>query len=179
MAAARLWLGLAILGVAAAVVAVPLLWRQDTPPGSAGAVLGGLSAVLLAVVAGYRLPEAGIGFELEMRRCFRAVCREKGLVHKAGDAVRYPSAGRLFGGRDGFRLTVRPLLGHSVVDWERAAAAFTMAYGATGTRFRQEPGGTLTMLVGYQKLDAHEFLTTDDHAVPAAGVSWRDRLAYV
>jgi DNA segregation ATPase FtsK/SpoIIIE, S-DNA-T family len=176
---ARAWLGAAVLAVLGAAGAVPLLVRQGTPPDLAGAVLAVLMALLLVAVAVVRFPAAGLGFEYEVRRRFRAVCREKGLIKKgSGDALLYPQVGRLSGNREGFRLSVRPLLGQSVGDWERAAAAFTMAYGATGTRFRNDGTGTLTMFVGYQKLDAHEFLMADD-TVPAAGVSWRDRLAAV
>jgi DNA segregation ATPase FtsK/SpoIIIE, S-DNA-T family len=178
MTAARLLLGLAFAAVLAAVVAVLLLWRQGSA-GMAGAVLACLLALVLVVVAVWRLPQAGLGFEWQVRRRFRAVCREKGLAKQAGEAVSFPMAARLSGSRDGFRMTVRPLLGQSLADWERAAAAFTLAYGATGTRFRNDGGGRLTMFVGYQKLDSHEFLMTGEAGAAAPGVTWRDRLARV
>jgi S-DNA-T family DNA segregation ATPase FtsK/SpoIIIE len=188
MAAARAWLAAAALAVVGAALVVLVAARQQTAVLAAAAVLGVFLALLVVSIAVSRAPQAGLGFEYEVRRRFRAVCRQKGLTGKGkGDALVFPQAGRLSGSRDGFRLSVRPLLGQALTDWERAAAAFTMAYGATGTRVRNEGDGTLTLLVGYQRLDAHEFTgsivettkpivstnTTTDHS------NWRERLAAV
>ncbi len=180
MAAARAWLGLAVLAALAAAVLVALAAGQQTPVAAAAAVLGVLLALLLAVVAVWQFPRAGLGFEYEVRRRFRAICREKGLTKSQGDRLVYPQAGQLSGNLGGFRLRVRPLVGQALTDWERAAPAFTMAYGATGTRIRNEGDGTLTLLVGYQRLDAHEFTAPVETTAAAAPlVSWREQLAAV
>jgi DNA segregation ATPase FtsK/SpoIIIE, S-DNA-T family len=189
MTAARAWLGAAVVASVGAAVAVALAAGRETPAAAAVAVLCVLMALLLIVIAVARAPQAGLGFEYQVRRRFRAVCREKGLTKKAGDRVLYPPASRLSGNRQGFRLTVRPLVGQALADWERAAAVFTMAYGATGTRVRNEGDGTLTLLVGYQRLDAHEFtapaVSTGAAMVSTAttegtnSIPWRDRLARV
>jgi S-DNA-T family DNA segregation ATPase FtsK/SpoIIIE len=178
MAAARAWLGLAAVAVLGAAVAVVWAARQAEPGPAAAAVLGVLLALLLVVVAVVQAPRAGLGFEYQVRRRFRTVCREKGLAKQQGDRVLFPSAGQLVGDLGGFRLRVRPLVGQSLTDWERAAPAFTMAYGTTGTRIRNEGDGTLTLLVGYQRLDAHEFSGGPDVEPPVA-TSWRERLAAV
>ncbi len=195
MAAARAWLAAAALASVGAAVAVLLAAQQETPAAAATAVLGVFTALLLVVAAVVQAPHAGLGFEYEVRRRFRAVCREKGLAKRHGDRVLYPQAGQLVGNLGGFRLRVRPLIGQAFTDWERAAPAFTMAYGSTGTRIRNEGDGTLTLLVGYQRLDAHEFTSaaveprmTTESAVSISMTtsatmndlpSWRDRLARV
>ncbi len=111
MAAARAWLAAAVLAAVGAVVVVLVAAQQETAEMAAAAALMVLTALSLVAVAAWRFPQAGLGFEYEVRRRFRAVCREKGLAKRHGDRVLYPPAGRLSGNREGFRLTVRPLVG--------------------------------------------------------------------
>lgn len=183
MVASRAVLALAAVASVGAAVAVPLLWAQATPAAQVGAVLTAATALVVLALAVWRAPRAGLGFELWVRGGFRAVCRQKGLVIKAGDAVRYPLVGQLAGTRRGFRLRIRPLPGQSLADFEKVAAALAMAYGLTGVRFRNDGAGVITMLAGYQPIDAHEFpasaISTSVNIGDASSVSWRELLGGV
>jgi DNA segregation ATPase FtsK/SpoIIIE, S-DNA-T family len=172
----------AVLAIAAAVAFV-LLWQLHTAWGFVGVVLvGAVGSCLIALVV-VNVLASGLLFELGIRSRFRAVCRERGLAskiatQKGSHRWRYPAAGRLHGNSQSFQLVIRPLLGHSHADWEKAAAAFTMAYGATSTRFRHEGAGRLLMQVGYQPIQAHDFEHRE--TLPAlSAAAWRDQLRRV
>src|SRR4051812_34864584 len=120
MTAARAWLGAAVVASIAAAVVVWLAAGRATPVAVAAAVLSVLLALVLVAVAVAQTPRAGLGFEYQVPPRFRAVCREKGLARRAGARMLYPPAGRLSGNAGGFRLTVRPLIGQALADWERA-----------------------------------------------------------
>lgn len=179
MTIARAWLGLAAMAGVGALVAASVLSQGHMPAGTAGAAVAVLTALLAAVLAVSQAGQSGLAFEYGVRRRFRAVCREKGLTKRAprGDALLYPPAGRLSGSRDGFSLTLRPLAGQSLADYERAAPAFSLAYAVSGVRFRNNGDGTLTMQAGHQKIAAHDFAPYP--VTDLSGLTPRQRLGVI
>lgn len=166
------------------VIAVLVGWlalKQGTAAADALAAVCGVFVAVAVPMLVINMGLAGVFFELSVRRRFRAVCRAKGLVVKGQRPngkryCYYPAVSRLTGSRVSFRMAVRPLHGQSVADFEKAGAAFAMAYGAGTARFRYDGSGRLLMVVGYQKLPVQVFEHRD--AVPVA-VGWRDQLSRV
>ncbi|QJY51213.1 FtsK/SpoIIIE domain-containing protein [Pseudonocardia broussonetiae] len=148
-------------------------------------VYGALGAAVLIVVTGavcclavQHSLAAGWMFEHNVRRRFRAVCRERRLTTRDDrDNVVYPGLSRLIGNGAVLNARIRPLFGQSLADWERAAPAFALAYAVAAVRFRDNGDGSLTLLAGYQPLEAREFVMNE--AEPVEGVDWRERLASV
>jgi S-DNA-T family DNA segregation ATPase FtsK/SpoIIIE len=180
---ARLFAAAAATVLLVAAVAGWLFWQQGTVLSRLAATALGLICAATLCVLVVSVPLCGLIFEMGVRQTFRAVCRQKGLAAKVNTGNgrhrwHYPSAGRLEGNSHSFRLVVRPLHGQSLADWEKATAAFTMAYGATVTRIKSDGGGRLTLLVGYHKLESHEF---EHRTLPALGVGsdWRGHLRQV
>lgn len=182
MRTARLLLGCAVLLLVGDVVALPLLVTSGGFGIAAAVVL-----VVLTLIVGFYAVEhgddAGVIFEQAMRRRFRAVCREKNLTTKddAGRLV-YPGMSQLMGNGDAWRVTIRPLFGQSVADWERSGPAFALAFSVAGVRFRDNGDGTLSMRAGYTKLEAREMVVSGLDDAPEelpTGSTWRERLASV
>jgi len=178
MLRARLITAAAGGGLLVAAVAIWQLGQWGSALGYLGVGVGCVLAAGCLLLLGVYLPASGLAFEHGVQRRFQAVCREKGLAKKdeRGRWV-YPVAGRLSGNRRSFRLVIRPRHGQSLADWERAAPAFALAYGVSVVQVRHESGGRLTMTVGYQQVDAHEFEHRE--LPPEAAGGWREYLRSV
>ena len=140
----------------------------------------GAGSVALVLVNLWR---SGLLYEYRIRTRFRAVCRSKGLAHrvrndKGREQWQYPRAGRLSGSNASFQLTIRPLLGHDLSAWDKAADAFALAFGATVARLQHDGSGLLVLKVGYAKVAAHEFAHVDQ-VETATPLTWRQQLAKV
>lgn len=179
MRIARVLAVLAALCAAAAFVLVPLLVPIGLYGVLASVAIGAIAfGVLLAAID--RAPDAGWLFEYETRRKFRAVCDQKRLsLGDDGGRRVYPRISRLMGGAEAWNIQIRPLLGQSLADWERASDALQMAFGAVGIRFSDNGNGTIMMRAGYQKLEAREFVGSQALPVDGDSASWRERLATV
>lgn len=178
MRTARLFLAAAVLVVFLAVVLVPTLAHLGGY-GLLACVCLVVGAVWLGFVAFQHAPDAGLYFEHDTRRKFKAVCKEKNLARR-DDKGRYfyPSMTRLIGGGDSWSVTIRPMLGQNLADWQRAGDSFAMAYGVVNVRFAEIGGGLIRMTAGYRPMEAREFVPvvypeTDDPG------GWRARLASV
>jgi DNA segregation ATPase FtsK/SpoIIIE, S-DNA-T family len=178
MGVARLYLLLALFGlIASAAAAWTVRQGGDVLTWAAACAVWALSTVAIGLAVS-RLPAAGLWFEYRLRWRFKAVCQESGLTvkDKQGRPC-YPRVGHIVGNRDGFRVRIRPLIGQTVAQWEKAAAAFALAYGKTSTRVRDEGDGTLSLLVGYRPMAARDLALTLDRQLPE--VSWRAYLQAV
>lgn len=182
MMQARLLAAGAVVPAVVATVVVCLLLRHGTIWGFIGVVLVGIVGAVAVALVVVNLLRSGLVFEYRIRRKFRVVCAQKGLADKVTtdkgvQRWRYASMRVLTGSNASFQLSIRPLLGHSHPDWDRAAPAFALAFGATVTRVQHDGNGLLTMKVGYQKVEAHEF----EHREPVAALpsGWREVLAKV
>lgn len=176
MLRARLLLAAAALcGLLAAVEAVVL--GHTGRPILAG--LLGVVAMTALTVAGLAGERAGLWFEWRIREKFRAVLAHKGLTTKddKGQLV-YPRFGRLVGQRSAFRLRVVPLVGQTLMDWERITPALAMAFAVSGVRVRDNGDGSLTISVGYRVIDSHE-VQMPSSLPPLRDATWRERLASV
>jgi S-DNA-T family DNA segregation ATPase FtsK/SpoIIIE len=170
----------AVLLLVLSVVLVPLLISAG---GYSVAAAVGLGLLTLGVCVGAvgQAGDAGWLFQYDLTRRFRAVCQERGLTTKneAGELV-YARMSRLMGNGQAWTATIRPLLGQSVADWERAGAAFALAYAVAGVRFSDNGDGTITMRAGYRSLESREFVINQaDPDDSDDSVSWRERLATV
>lgn len=146
----------------AAVVVVVVVNGEQVSLSTVILVVG--VAVLLVAAAVWRSPHAGLWFEYRARWRFREVCRHKGLMIKTDKGPTFPRLLSIEGSPSAFTALIKPLLGQSKADWERAAAAFALAYGTTAARIRDEANGTLSLLVGYRTISPHDF---EPSAVPA------------
>jgi DNA segregation ATPase FtsK/SpoIIIE, S-DNA-T family len=179
MRTARLFLAAAVLVVFLAVALVPVLVRLNGYGLAASLVLivGGL---WLSFVAFQHAPDTGLAFERDTRRKFRAVCREKHLAKMdiKNGRLFYPQLSELIGGGDSWRVTIRPLLGQSLADWQKAGDSFAMAYGVVNVRFVDIGGGRISMTAGYRPMAAREFVPVA-HRQDDEATGWRARLATV
>jgi hypothetical protein len=135
MMQARLFAAGSAVPMVAAIWVVCLLLRRDTVWGFVGVVLVGLVGALSVALVLVNLWRSGLLYEYGIRRKFRAVSSQKGLADrvktdKGRDRWRYPRVRVLTGSNASFQLSIRPLLGHSHGDWEKAAPAFALAFGA-------------------------------------------------
>lgn len=177
---------LAAAGTAASVavlVAAWLFWQQATLLGHVVAVLFAMTAAGCLTLALVGLLASGLLFEYGVRQRFRAICREKGLAKrvmndKGRHRWRYPSLTRLEGNEVSWRAVVKTLFGQSLADWDRSSPAFVLGYGASLVQFRHGGAGRLRMMVGYHKVEAHEF-EHRDLPVPAPAGGWREQLLQV
>jgi S-DNA-T family DNA segregation ATPase FtsK/SpoIIIE len=183
MARARLLL--AVYGLSAAALAAGGVWALLAFPGTRGQLFAVAAALLVAAAVMLAVPSwlrSGLLFEWQVQRTFRAICAEKGLTKKAGSAgLLYPSLSRLSGGSDAFTVTVRPLLGQSLADFERAAAAFSLGYDVAVVRFQVDPGGggRLVMSVGIRAIESADFAELAAAPSGFLAMSWRERLRRV
>lgn len=183
MVRARLFVAGAAVPAVASILAVWLLLRDGSLLAVLGAVPVGLAGAAAVVLVLINLPMSGLLFEASVRRKFRAVCREKKLAaqvttDRGRRRWRYPRLRLVSGNAVSVTLSIRPLLGHSHNDWDRAAPAFALAFGATVARVQHDGPGTLSMKVGYQKVAAHEFEHRDEIAA-AVPITWQERLARI
>src|SRR4051794_14193642 len=127
---ARLVLLVAAFGLVCSAVAGYQGRRGGGGPAWGAARGGWVLAAAALVLGACRVSAAGLWFEYRLRWRFKAVCERSGLAvkDKQGRAY-YPRVGQLVGDRDGFSVRIRPLIGQTVAQWEKAAAAFALAYG--------------------------------------------------
>lgn len=178
MRTARALVACAVLLLALCVVLVPVLGAGFGLGGAVAAALLIVVTVAACCLAASRSEEAGWFWEHGVRRRFRAICRERGLTTKddKGNLV-YPRLDRLGGNGDVFSARIKPLFGQSLADWERAAPAFALAYAMAAVRLRDNGDGSLSLLAGYQPLEARTAVV--DEREPVAGIDWEERLATV
>lgn len=172
--ARALWV-CAVLLFGACLVLVPVLVNLGGY-GYAGAAGLVLVTVAVLVPAASHAADAGWLFLYSFRRRFRTVCAEKHLTAKDDrDRVVYPRMSRFMGSADAWTVTVRPLFGQSVADWEKSTAAFALTFAVAGVRVRNNGDGSLALIGGYQKLEASQVVVNEAAAVPE-GVDWSERL---
>lgn len=178
MRTARALMACAVLLLALCVAAVPVLGANYGTAGAVTVALLVLGTLLVCIVAANRSADAGVFWEYGIRRRFQAVCRERGLTTKddKGNQV-YARLDRLAGNGDVLTARIRPLFGQSLADWERAASSFALAYAVAAVRFRDNGDGSLSLMAGYQPLEARTAVV--DEREPADGEDWEQRLATV
>lgn len=180
MKTARLLIGCAVFFVLLAVALVPPLLHFGSAAGVLGAVGLGILAVGWLAVALSHGEKAGIGFEWKIRQTFRRVCAERHLVGSDRKTPAFARYGYLVGTPDAFRLHIRPLVGQSLTDWEKATAAFSMAFGSRSVRFDDRGDGTIAMKVGTQMIDAAPLdRITDKVMLDPSPMTWREYLSTV
>ena len=166
--------------VATAVVAL-VVTNLDNPSGTARALLALLVTVSLVLLfyATHRAHHAGLAWEWQHQRTYRAVCARKGLTTKNDDGgVNYPRLRQLVGNDRAWSAVIVPLRGQSLTDWEKSAEAFSLAYGSVGVRFSDNGDGTLTVKAGYMPLESAAPVVRE--GLPANdGRTWRDRLGAI
>lgn len=178
MKTARLLLGCAVFFVLVGVVLVPVLLHRGVYGVLASLGLAVLAVGALAVAASHA-DDAGLWFELQLRRKYRQVCARVGLAAKVGDRLAYAPYGQLIGSVDAFRLVIRPLVGQTVAEWEKAAPAFSLAYGSRPVRFEPRGDGLITMKVGVQVVGATAIEDVAEQTVDNSLMTWREYLATV
>lgn len=155
---ARLLIVAAVLFVFLAVVLVPMLAGRGLYGvlASIGLVVGG---VALAMLAFTHAPDAGIMFERDMLKKFRAVCKEKHLTTKDDKTGRlnFPLTSQLIVNGEIWSMLIRPLPGQSMTDWEKTAEPFRMHFRGSEVRFTEAEGGCIRMSAGYRPMDAVSF----------------------
>jgi len=180
MRTARLLVGCAVLFVSLAVVLVPTVYRLGVY-----GVLAAVGLVVLAIgssaVAAGRSEDAGLLFEFRLRRTFRRVCLERKLTGAVGKGERplYPAYGRLIGSADAFRLVIRPHIGQTVAEWEKAAPAFSLAFESKPVRFEDTGNGLVAMKVGTQLVNSKPLEDVLDQVADDEHQSWREQFATV
>lgn len=160
-----------------AVALIPALVRAGGYGLVASLVLV-VGSVWLGLLAFTHAHEAGVLFEYDTRRKFRAVCEEKHLAKmniKTGRLF-YPRLSQLVGGGESWSVVICPLLGQSLGDWEKAAPSFQMSFGVVNVRFVDLGGGRIRLTAGYRPMAPREFVPP---VVASSGQSWRERLATV
>lgn len=169
----------AIGGTLIGLVLVLLAGVRNAQGDTASAVLIGGFAVVSFAAAIVALTRSGLLFEHDVRRRFQAVCAHNGLTKKGPDgSVTFPRCGQLTGRPRSFEMRVRPIIGQSLADWERVAPALALAYGVVGVRVRDNLDSTLTLTIGYRKIEAHEFIPASEKQ-PVRPLAWRERLETV
>ncbi|MGD9631611.1 MAG: FtsK/SpoIIIE domain-containing protein [Hyphomicrobium sp.] len=178
MKTARLLVGCAVFFVVVAAVLIPVLVHQGVYGVLASCGLAALAIGSMAVAAD-RFDDAGIYFELRMRRTFRKVCAERGLTTVSATDKRrmvYPAYGQLMGSQDAFRLVIAPLVGQTVGEWEKAGPAFSLAFESKPVRFDDAGNGRVVMKVGTQLMGSHPMETVLNQVADDAHETWREQL---
>lgn len=180
MKTARLLVGCAVFFALLAAVLVPLLIGRGFYGVMSSLALGVLAIGGMAVAAD-RLDEVGLVFELRTRRLLRRVAVERNLSRPIGKDKGYehPTFGRFIGNREAFRLVIRPLVGQTAADWDKAAAAFSLAFESKPVQFSLMGNGLIAMEVGTRAITSSPVERCAELVADDSVLTWRQQLSGV